>query len=146
MAQGKTEPVDRMLRKGQCLCGATSYHVLGALDEAAICHCTMCRRATGSALNVAVPVTTDRVEWTGREKLTEFESSPGKMRAFCGGCGAAVYSRRTDKPHSIRLRIGLLEQMDEITDLYHIYWASRIGWIDHFDALPKNDGEEPGRD
>ena len=128
-----------------CLCGDVRYKVSGPLEEAAVCHCSMCRRATGSALNVAVPVAEAQVRWAARETLREFESSPGKMRAFCSGCGAAVYSRRTAKPGQLRLRIGLIEGLGDLSDVYHIYWADRFGWMDRFAELPKHAGEEPER-
>ncbi|WP_187334772.1 GFA family protein [Novosphingopyxis iocasae] len=136
---------DSTVYPASCLCGGVRYDVSGPLDEAALCHCSMCRRATGSAFNVAVPVAEAQLRWIARGTLREFESSPGKMRAFCSGCGAAVYSRRTAKPGQLRLRIGLIEGLSDLSDVYHIYWADRLSWMDRFGDLPKNAGEEPGR-
>ncbi len=141
MSDGPALPV----YSASCLCAGVRYDLSAPLGEAAVCHCSMCRRSTGSALNVAVPADEAQLRWIARETLREFESSPGKMRAFCSGCGAAVYSRRTNKPGQLRLRIGLIGGLSDLADVYHIYWADRLGWIDRFGDLPKNTGEEPGR-
>jgi hypothetical protein len=34
---------------GSCLCGAVSFEVSGAFDSFFLCHCSRCRKDTGSA-------------------------------------------------------------------------------------------------
>jgi hypothetical protein len=34
---------------GKCLCGKVRYEINGRLGPVVYCHCSMCRRATGSA-------------------------------------------------------------------------------------------------
>jgi hypothetical protein len=36
---------------GRCLCGAVSYRVIGPMRPVVACHCTECRRFTGSVWN-----------------------------------------------------------------------------------------------
>ena len=71
-----------------------------------LCHCGQCRRANGGAFNVAVLAATIDVLFDARDAVREYESSPGKYRAFCTGCGSPVYSRRDDLPAVLRLRGG----------------------------------------
>lgn len=73
---------------GSCLCGATAYALSSPYDRLEVCHCIQCRRANGSAFHMVVPVTEEQVEWQRRDRISEYESSPGKVRAFCSGCGA----------------------------------------------------------
>ena len=94
-----------------CLCGATQYILSGPIDEALLCHCGQCRRANGGAFNVAVLADEADVMFSARDLVREYESSPGKYRAFCSGCGAPVYSRRDDLPGILRLRGGLIEDL-----------------------------------
>lgn len=92
-----------------CLCGATRYTLSGPINEAVLCHCGQCRRANGGAFNVAVLADEADVVFLARDAVREYESSPGKYRAFCSGCGAPVYSRRDDLPAILRLRGGLID-------------------------------------
>jgi hypothetical protein len=41
---------------GGCFCGSIRFAIVGSLASAAYCHCTDCRKCTGSAFNVSVPV------------------------------------------------------------------------------------------
>ena len=47
---------------------------------------------------------------SGQDRITEYESSPGKFRAFCSGCGSPVYSRSVEAPDIVRIRLGLLDE------------------------------------
>jgi hypothetical protein len=82
--------------EGSCLCKSVRYEVTGELGDFGYCHCTSCRKASGSAHAANSPV--DRARFrllSGRETLREYESSPGKLRAFCGNCGSPIYAYLT---------------------------------------------------
>ena len=100
-----------MTYRAACLCGAIRYDWAGPLSEVLLCHCGQCRRANGGAFNVAVLANAADVQFHSRDRLSEFESSPGKYRAFCSGCGAPIYSRRDDLPGVYRLRGGLIDNL-----------------------------------
>lgn len=123
--------------RGACLCGATRFEVTGSLASVVLCHCTQCRRSNGGAFNVAVVVRSEQVTFHQREQLREYESSPGKLRAFCGVCGSPVYSRRPDTPEMLRLRGGLIVDLPAPSELRHIHRDSRWPWIDTIEAAPK---------
>jgi Glutathione-dependent formaldehyde-activating enzyme len=40
------------IHEGGCLCGAVRYRVIGEPNLAAVCHCTRCKRMTGSAFSM----------------------------------------------------------------------------------------------
>lgn len=112
-----------------CLCGATRYDWAGPLDEVVLCHCSQCRRANGGAFNVAVLAQRADVIFLARASLSEFESSPGKYRAFCSGCGAPVYSRRDDMPEVLRLRGGLINGLSQPARITHGFREDGWHWL-----------------
>ena len=122
--------------QGACLCGATRFEVTGSLAVVVLCHCTQCRRGNGGAFNVSVVVSANQVTFEACDSLKEYESSPGKVRAFCGLCGSPVYSRRPDKPDTIRLRGGLIINLPAPSGLRHIHRDSRWHWIDTIESAP----------
>jgi hypothetical protein len=100
---------------------------------------------TGFAAAV-VPARADGFVITeGWDLISEFESSPGKFRAFCGVCGSPVYSRRASLPDALRLRLGVLDNPPEGLKIQaHIFIEGAPGWMETDDA-PRYPGEEPGR-
>lgn len=42
-----------MVVKGECLCAEVKFEVDGELPDLYQCHCSLCRKATGSTANAA---------------------------------------------------------------------------------------------
>ena len=124
--------------EGGCLCGGVRFRITGKLGPAAICHCRMCQRASGSAFASNAPVRTRYFELaSGAELVREYESSPGKLRAFCGRCGSPLYSRRDDEPEIRRIRLGTLDGDPGRRPLAHFWVGSRAPWHAIDDDLPQ---------
>jgi len=115
--------------KGSCLCSAIQFEYRGAMGKIAMCHCQQCRKAQGAPFASNMPV--DVSEFSiieGKNFVKEYESSPGKMRAFCSQCGSPIYSRRESLPDNIRLRVGTFDSIIEAKPDYHIYVGSKAEW------------------
>lgn len=124
--------------EGGCLCGGVRFRVTGRLGPAAFCHCRECRKASGSAFAANAPVRTKYFTLLSGERLiSEYESSPGKYRAFCTRCGSPVYSRRSDEPEIRRLRLGTLDADPERRPLVHVWVSERAPWYEIRDELPR---------
>ena len=55
---------------GSCLCTAIRYQYDGDITEISMCHCSMCRKAQGSAYVAISPIDATRFRITqGREHL-----------------------------------------------------------------------------
>src|SRR6266704_330562 len=96
--------------KGSCLCSKVRYEIAGEIGEFGYCHCTSCRKASGTAHAANAPVQRSDFRLTsGAEDLREFESSPGKVRVFCGRCGSPIYAFLRADTEVIRIRLGTLD-------------------------------------
>src|SRR6266566_3613601 len=94
---------------GRCLCGGARYEIDGEIGSATYCHCSQCRRASGTAFATNASVRAEHFRLVaGRDLLTEYESSPEKLRAFCARCGSPVLSRWAAHPDFVRIRLGTL--------------------------------------
>jgi len=78
---------------------------------------------------------------SGREAISEYESSPGKLRAFCSGCGSPVYSRLTSDPETYRIRMGTLDADPGRRPMAHFWVASKAPWHEITDSLPRYPGD-----
>jgi hypothetical protein len=127
---------------GRCLCGAVHFEIHGTLGRFAYCHCTSCRRASGSAFTANAPVLAAEVKWTsGRESIREYESSPGKFRAFCSRCGSPIYARLVAQPEWLSIRLGLIDADPGHRAQAHFNVASKAAWFTVSDDLPQYPGD-----
>ncbi len=129
---------------GSCLCGDVRYEIDGKLGPAGYCHCAQCRRASGSAFAANAPVRTKYFRLlAGKERIREYESSPGKFRAFCSRCGSPMYSRRTSEPELVRIRLGSIDGDPGRRPLAHVWVGSKAPWFVITDDLPQFDAAPP---
>lgn len=128
------------VHEGSCLCGGIKFRITGALAPIQVCHCSQCRRAQGGPFATNIPVNISTLTFSsGEDLLSRFESSPGKVRAFCSKCGSPVFSSRESLPEVVRIRAGLLQEPVGAKPDFHIYTASKCDWWPLNDALPKHE-------
>ncbi len=129
------------MHHGSCLCGQVTYQLDAEITEVACCHCRQCRKAQGTAFATNAPVEEKHFKITsGKELIREFESTPGKLRAFCSNCGSPLYSHRANLPGVLRLRIGTLDTPLVHKPDYHIFAAHKAEWYelgDHQRCFPE---------
>ena len=73
---------------GGCACGRVRYTASVADDDAYLCHCRMCQRATGSVSIAFKNLPQEAVEWQSGPDW--YESSPIARRPYCGECGTSL--------------------------------------------------------
>lgn len=123
---------------GQCLCGDITFEYDGPLGPIALCHCSQCRRAHGSAFSASAPVQKIRFRWlSGKDQIREYESRPGKYRAFCGRCGSQLYSRLDAIPGILRLRVGVINEPLDSSPAQHVFVGSKSDWFEITDDIPQ---------
>ena len=128
----------QQVHHGACLCGGIQFRITGALAPIQVCHCSQCRQAQGGPFATNIPVDTSALTFTrGEELITRFESSPGKVRAFCAQCGSPVFSARDSMPGVLRIRAGLLQEPVPSRPGFHIYADSACSWWPIQDDLPQ---------
>lgn len=132
-----------MLR-GSCLCGGVRYEIHGDLTGALNCHCTMCRKAQGSAFRSRARVNAGDFKWiAGQDLLTYYESSPGNHRGFCRVCGAPILTRLDDQPDVFGLPLGALDDDPGVKPAFHVFVGSKAPWHEITDSLPQFDALPP---
>ena len=73
---------------GGCACGRVRYTAAIDNDEAYLCHCRMCQRASGSVSLAMKNVKKADVAWQREPDL--YASSPIAQRGFCSACGTSL--------------------------------------------------------
>ena len=130
--------------RGSCLCGAVRYEVdqLGPIGH---CHCRTCRKAHGASFASTARVGRANFRWLGgSDRLSSFESSPGKLRHFCSICGSHVVAERQDQPHVI-VRVATLDDDPGTKPLVHIWRSHDVPWLQDSNGTVSYDEWPPGR-
>lgn len=126
--------------KGGCYCGAVTYEIHGKLLMFANCHCPDCRKFTGAAFSSVLATETDGFRITSGEKnLVAYESSPGKLRHFCGTCGCHIHLRAAHRPNMIFIRAGTLDDDPGIQPQGHFWTSMKAPWYNISDNLPQHE-------
>jgi hypothetical protein len=133
------------MARGTCVCGAVEFEVVPPFRFFQYCHCSRCRKRSGSihAANVAVPV--EQLRWVrGEERAKRFELATAKSwsNAFCEVCGSALpWLTRNGRAYVVP--VGGLDEDPGERPTRNIWKGSRAVW--HVDAaqLPSFDDDPP---
>ena len=134
-----------MPMKGSCLCGAVRYEI-DCLDRPiGLCHCRTCRKAHAASYVPTARVTREHFHLIGDcEKLSAFESSPGRMRRFCSRCGTHIVAERGDQPYVV-LRVATLDDDPGVRPVLHIWTSHDVPWLIEDEHVPHFPEWPPGR-
>jgi hypothetical protein len=80
--------------RGSCMCGAVHYVLRGEPLRSDYCHCSRCRKFSGSQADPGMTVRLAEIEISGREELTVYRSERLSDRAFCRRCGSSLFAGR----------------------------------------------------
>jgi len=131
---------------GHCLCNTVQFEIHDEIRDIIYCHCSLCRRAQGSAFATNGIVRTEAFKLvTGEDNLSSYESSPGQTRYFCKSCGSPMLSRNTARPGQVRVRLGTITSDITERPSAHIFTGSKANWDTLCGDLPRYDSYEPGR-
>ena len=131
--------------RGSCLCGNIAFQISGALPKIYQCHCSLCRKVSGSASNAAMLVVTEAFQWIeGEQEIASYATASGFKSDFCHRCGSPVPNLTRDQK-KYWIPAGLLDQSDSLNLAAHVYVNSRATWdriirdIPHFQEMPDED-------
>ncbi|HVT62908.1 MAG TPA: GFA family protein [Legionellaceae bacterium] len=128
---------------GKCLCGSCQYVITGIPTAMFLCHCSLCRKETGSIHGANIFFNHALLEWKKDQgKITYFKlEGTRKQRAFCNICGSPL--PRREENAQVILPAGTLDDDSHLEPTAHIYYESRASYEDklinlkRFDELPQ---------
>ena len=129
---------------GGCLCGGIQFELQGELKDVAMCHCSQCRRASGTAFAAYARVLLDGFYWMSSEELiTKYQSSSGVNRCFCSRCGSPLGAIVGDGNKLDWVALGAVTGDPVVRPEAHIFAGSKAPWYEVADNLPQFDGWPP---
>ncbi len=134
-----------MSLRASCLCQGVALEIDGPVRNLLFCHCSMCRKAHGTAFRARGRVRTADLRWKrGEELVRYYESSPGEHRGFCSVCGSNILTKFAARPQEVGFALGILDDDPGERPTCHIFVGSKAPWYEIADALPQYDEFPPG--
>jgi hypothetical protein len=133
--------VTTMLR-GSCYCGSVRYTVVDEFVYAANCHCSSCRRRTGSAFKPFAGIArTKFVVVEGHDHVLTFGDADAHD-ARCAICGSLLYSIVRDGAF-VHVPMGTLTDAPSMRPTKHIFVGDKASWHEITDDLPQYAAHAP---
>ncbi|EIN09592.1 hypothetical protein PUNSTDRAFT_65935, partial [Punctularia strigosozonata HHB-11173 SS5] len=120
---------------GSCACRKVKYEVKGDPIECYICHCTQCRKSTGSSFHTIGLFKEENFRIThGAESLRAFDdthtdSGRTLQRRFCGSCGSQMFGKTPAFGPILCVMIGTIDQEHDWSARHEIFAEQRRKWV-----------------
>ena len=132
------------ISRGSCLCNAITYQFSGPEFVFQYCHCSRCRKFTGSAHAANIIIDPKQFEWLGGEELVgryEHPEANHFATCFCTRCGSSL-PWLAKSGRSMVIPAGTLDEDPGIRPTQNIFWHDRAPWqkevadLVQYDELP----------
>ena len=120
---------------GGCQCGAVRYALYVAPQNAHVCHCRMCQRATGGLFAALAGAPKADFAWTNGEPAV-FASSNLANRAYCRDCGTPLSFSYNRPDARFYVTIGSLDDPAAAPIIIQYGVESRIPWVRFCEDVP----------
>ncbi len=124
---------------GSCLCGSIKYEIDPPFKIFQYCHCSRCRKFTGSvhSANLFVPVSQFRwLEGQGQVGKYDLKEAKYLTTSFCKQCGSSMPWEVKGIPNIV-VPVGTLDEDPKIKPQQNIYCSSQASWYVESSELPK---------
>ncbi|MXS85684.1 GFA family protein [Nitrosomonas sp. HPC101] len=113
---------------GSCLCGVVTFEVSGTVPKLYQCHCSLCRKQSGSTSNTATIVQTENFRWLSGESLISSYRKPTGFRSdFCSVCGSTLPNPLRNTPY-YWVPAGAFDDQASLEVTVHLHLASKAPW------------------
>lgn len=128
------------VKTGSCLCGEIKFEIEGDFDSFYLCHCSRCRKDTGSAHAANLFSSSAKLKWiSGEDKVSNFTlPSTQHTKSFCSICGSALPNIQMAGKLLV-VPAGSLDSDVSISPNAHIFVSSKANWDKDLEMVPMID-------
>jgi len=120
---------------GECNCGAVAFELTDDAQGIFVCHCSICRRLTGSNGIAVVLIGNENFRWLRGEELISNWKKPQHdwISCFCSVCGSTLPVANDESRMAVPAGL-LLEGIENLKVIHHIWVDSKAHWDDIGDS------------
>jgi len=130
---------------GGCNCGGVRFEVTLPFRRANHCHCSRCRRHSGTSHGTQARVPREGFRLLKGSELVRVwrPDDGGAVKAFCSVCGSSLFGAQWPDGE-ISIRLGAFDGDPGIRPQYHSFVDSKAPWDElPEDGLPRYAGPPP---
>ena len=128
------------------MCGGIRYELTAVPHRAGWCHCTRCRRRTGTPASVSARIVPGSLRIVaGEALLRSWQPGDGWAKVFCSRCGSQMWSQDPRDPEAVSVRMGSFDGDPGVRPSYHHFVNYAAPWAPlPDDGLPRYPERHPG--
>lgn len=126
---------------GSCLCGTVSFEVDPPFQRMIHCHCSRCRKGTGTGHATNMTAEPGSFRWlSGADAISRFDLPDTRnfSKWFCRECGSPL-PRLARNGLMMIIPAGSLDSAPPLSPSDHIFWGSRATWSCASGGLPTHE-------
>ena len=114
---------------GRCLCGQVNFSIQQKIHTIYHCHCSLCRKQSGTGANAATLVLQQNFNWeSAKNPVHTYKKDSGFTSSFCTQCGSPV-PNQVGKTDYMWIPLGLLENNLQPERRLNFCLQSKTAWI-----------------
>lgn len=123
----------------RCYCGSQRLTFGGPAEVVAYCHCSDCKRWTGSPLPAYAAFAPLHVSLNAGG-LQEKSHATGVTRWNCPDCGSPIMATFDYTPDQVYVPLGVIEEAGALPPQLHCHAEHALHWLPADDATPRVHG------
>ena len=114
--------------KGQCNCEAVKFEITAPVTDIYMCHCSICRKATGTNGIGVLVVQNECFNWLqGQDNIATWQKPNTDWQTwFCKTCGSKLPGDNDSERKFIP--VGLIDGQEVLKVAHHIWVESKAHW------------------
>lgn len=128
-------------KSGSCLCGTVTFAIEGDVQGVGQCHCSLCRKSSGTNGNAIFLAKGENFTWlSGEDRQKTYQHKPTWSMTRCDTCGSPLPYSYDGKLFWVTA--GLMDDPLDARIERHIFCASKADWdfesetAESFDEFP----------
>ena len=114
--------------RGSCLCRRVQFQIEGKYSDVGQCHCSKCRKVSGTGSNAVLITRSDNVAWVaGKDLVKVYETDTGWRSTFCCECGSPLPMLGAGGK-LYWVPAGVLDDDPGVPVARHIFVGSKTSW------------------
>jgi hypothetical protein len=127
---------------GRCGCGAVRFEVDPPFIRASHCHCSRCRKHSGTYGEAQLRIPPDQLRVLAGEDLLRFwePDDGGGRKVFCVQCGSSLFGAHWPDGDVVSVRLGAFDEDPGIRPQYRSWVSAAVPWLEvPDDGLPRHE-------
>lgn len=131
--------------QASCACGKVHFVLDGEPHLTFNCHCTICRKANGSAFSTYSVFSKDDLRITeGAEEIQAANVGDHGMKHFCRSCGTPLYGLHRLAADICLVALGAIDTGGAILPIANVFCRSKLPWTFELNKMINHEVHLPG--